>query len=186
MAVFEEKKHDENFMRIVENSKRLAEDATVLRDSNRHLSATILAVLAIEELGKAIIRYWGVSNIASKRKFPTHVEKQSALFALLSAYEMYELRELGKLDVDKHESMHEIGPLSSQFAWARAGFYDHIRMSATYADDDPDIPHELISDINETFVNELQEFLETAIIATRNSEAMELASIIYQNDLGRL
>lgn len=70
------------------NAKRLINDAKTLTTAGGHLSGIILAILGIEELGKSFIKIWGVKNEASKRIHPSHIEKQGAVFALLSANEL--------------------------------------------------------------------------------------------------
>src|SRR3546814_10325744 len=95
----------------------------------------MLAIFAIEELGKALIGRWGVRNLGNNRAYPTHIEKQSATFALLAGDEIH------KLGADEMQQIrgegggfHEMGPLSSQFAYARSGFFENFRMSVTYAE----------------------------------------------------
>ena len=78
----------EYFQRTIDNAERLWADSRLLNAEGRSKSAIILAILAIEELGKALITVWGVRNLASKREHPTHVEKQTATFALLSSDEI--------------------------------------------------------------------------------------------------
>lgn len=80
----------------------------------------------------------------------------------------------------------KIGPLSHQFAWARGGFFDDVRMAATYADKEPKIPHDLTDSIDVDLVDELHGWFRHAVEATENPEAMSLAAEIYQNGLGRL
>ncbi|MEK7455444.1 MAG: AbiV family abortive infection protein [Pseudomonadota bacterium] len=179
---------DEYFQRTLENAERLWSDSKFLNDEARSRSAIILAIFAIEELGKALITKWGVRNLASKREHPTHVEKQTATFALLSADEILKK---DRVRVRKHIERGtfdflKIGPMSHQFAWARGGFFDDVRMAATYADKEPKIPDDLTDSIDTNLVDELHRWFRNAVAASKNQEAMSLAAAFYQNGLGRL
>jgi len=170
------------------NSKRLLADAVLLKRRKRWHSSVAVTVQALEEFGKALILRWDVKNDASKRKFPTHVEKQAATFALLSADEL--LAKKGKLlnrfmnceGVD----FSNVGPYSEQFAFARSGFYENIRLTVTYQDEEPIYSSAVTDTIGPEFVSELINYVKKARLAARNPEAMNLASIFYANDLGRL
>lgn len=179
---------DKRFFAVTfENARRLWKDSRLLCEHDRAKSSIILAVLAIEELGKALVFMWGVKNKANKREYPTHIEKQSAVFALLSCNEMLKKNKKRlRASIEKGENFHSMGPLSSQFAWARAGFYDDVRMAATYADKQPKIPQELSDSFGPDLAKELHEYFRKAALAVRNVYAMDLASTIYENDLGRL
>jgi AbiV family abortive infection protein len=179
---------NEYFQRTVENAERLWADSELLVSQERHKSALILAIFAIEELGKALITNWDVRNLASKRDYPTHIEKQTATFSLLSADEILKN---DRNNMRKHiESgafnFLKIGPYSHQFVWARSGFFDDVRMAATYADKDPKIPHDVTDKIDGELVGELHKWFRKAVNTTENSEAMSLAAVFYKNGLGRL
>jgi AbiV len=64
--------------RITENAKRLLRDAKLLSDNERYASAFALAVLGLEEIGKALLNLWGLSKYTSG-----HVYKQAAVSSLL-------------------------------------------------------------------------------------------------------
>ncbi|WP_323801185.1 AbiV family abortive infection protein [Parasphingorhabdus sp.] len=179
---------DEHFERTVTNAERLWSDSKLLNAHSREKSAIILAVFAIEELGKALITSWGVKNIASKREHPTHAKKQSATFALLCANEMLKKnrKRMQKQIEQGTINFLKIGPFSHQFAWTRQGFFDGLRMAATYADKDPKFPTELADQFDSELPTELQEWFRKAILTTRNIKAMTLAAAIYANGLGKL
>ena len=182
------RKTSDLFESTLSNAERLLNDSKLLLSHDRFKSATILGVFALEELGKALIIQWGVRNLATKREHPTHVEKQTATFALLSANELLlsdRKRIVRHIEKGTFDSL-KIGPLSHQFAWARAGFYDDLRMSATYADKEPKIPTDLVETINAEFVAELHADFTKALSAFENDDAMGLAAHIYSNGLGRL
>lgn len=169
------------------NAKRLLADSKLLVERGRAHSAIILGVFAIEELGKALITRWSVRNRASKREFPTHVEKQAATFALMSAAEhLSDLPRARKYMARGTLNFLKFGPHSHQFAWARAGFYDDLRMAVTYADAEPKIPDEIREQIGVELAGEINGFFETALACVDNNGAMDLAAAIYENGLGRL
>lgn len=169
------------------NAGRLLSDSKLLAEHGRAHSSIILGVVAIEELGKALITLWDVRNKASKRAFPTHVEKQAATFALMAAAEALADRQRTREQLDNGKlNFLELGPHSHQFAWARAGFYDDLRMAVTYADAEPKIPDDMRALLCEGFAGELHGFFEAALACVDNADAMELAGAIYENGLGRL
>jgi hypothetical protein len=73
-----ESNHD--IRRIIGNAKRLLRDAKLLSDNERYASAFALAVLGMEEIGKALLSFWGMSKHSS-----WHVYKQAAVTSLLIA-----------------------------------------------------------------------------------------------------
>ena len=64
--------------RVARNAKRLLRDAKLLSDHDGHASAFALAVLGLEEIGKVILRIWGLSDHAF-----SHPHKQLAVSSLL-------------------------------------------------------------------------------------------------------
>lgn len=70
---------------VVNNAERLLADANLLFDNQRFASAFMLAVLAFEEVGKALLWSWGESEKAprSRSRVSFHSRKQSATAALL-------------------------------------------------------------------------------------------------------
>lgn len=178
----------EKFNKTLANARRLARDSRLLIANDRKYSAIMLAIFAIEELGKALIGRWGVRNLGNSRAYPTHIEKQSATFALLAGDEIHKLdaEQLQKIR-DSGGGFHEMGPFSSQFAYARSGFFENFRMSVTYSDQNPKLPVEEAGDlVGVGMAAEMLEWLDLAIACTENEQAMGLASTLYENDLGRL
>lgn len=172
---------------ILHNAERLREDAQLLLDHDRFHSATVLAIHSIEEIGKFLIGRWQVVNLASNRKFPSHIEKQAALFCLLSANEILKHKKrVLKLMLHDELNMHKVGEYSSQLAWARAGFFEDWRVSALCADQQPKLPKELIVKIDGDLPRDLFRFIDLAFQTVRNSKAMSLAAATYTHDLGRL
>jgi AbiV family abortive infection protein len=70
---------------VMGNATRLLNDARLLVDHRRFASAFALAVLAVEEIGKALIDGWNAdAPLAKPMGFQSlHIQKQSAVAALL-------------------------------------------------------------------------------------------------------
>jgi AbiV family abortive infection protein len=69
---------------ILANGQRLADDAAFLADEGRFASAFFLAVLGVEEVGKAILDHWHSAEPLPKAKGRTaHLQKQAAVSCLL-------------------------------------------------------------------------------------------------------
>lgn len=169
------------------NAKRLFRDSEALAKEGRAHSSIILGIFALEELGKALITQWSVKNAASKRNYPSHVEKQAATFGLLAAGEVLKDPDRARRYLDRGTlDMLKFGPYSTQFAWARGGFYDDLRMAVTYDDPNPKIPKELVDSVDTGLALELLEYFELALITSNQQAAMDLAAEIYANGLGRL
>lgn len=172
----------------IANAKRLLADAVLLKRRRRVYSSVAVSVQALEELGKALILRWEVKNTASKRKFPSHIEKQAATFALLCAYELLANggKILNRFLEDDIRDFTNAGPYSVQFVHAREGFYENLRQAVTYDDEEPIFTKESIEGIGPALPAELIAFFRKAVIASKSSAAMKLAAEIYSNDLGRL
>ena len=177
-----------HFNRTVANAERLTVDSQLMIDHGRVGSAIMLAIFAIEELGKALISVWGVRNKKNSRAYPSHVEKQAATFALLAAVEASTMTEARLVEIrSAGGGFHEIGPLSSQFAHARSGFFEDVRKAVTYADQDSKLPlHKLGDEITVSLASEILDWFELAGSSVTNVPAMILASTIFENDLGRM
>jgi AbiV family abortive infection protein len=176
---------EDHFEATLANAERLLEDSKILSKRKRWKSAIILGVFAIEELGKALIERWGVRNEGNKREHPTHIEKQTATFALLAAKETLENPSEHLKHVEEEIPLIDRGPYHQQFVWARHGFFDDLRMVATYADKKPRWPEELTRMFGKGFVAELHGYFGEAVAASHHEKAMGLASEIYRFDLGR-
>ncbi|WP_260580697.1 AbiV family abortive infection protein [Sphingopyxis sp. PET50] len=175
------------FSKIVANAQRLGADSRLLIESDRAFSAIMLAIFAIEELGKALIALWGVRNKKHSRPFPSHVEKQSASLALLAGVEISKMTKSQLSEIrNAGGGFHEMGPFSSQFAYARSGFFDDLRMAVTYADRQPKLPIEGAEEVGASMASELLDWFDLAFASVTNDLAMDVASTIFENDLGRM
>jgi AbiV family abortive infection protein len=160
----------------------------LLKENDCTESAIILAVLALEELGKYLIDCWGVKNDANKKKFPSHIEKQSAAFVVLHAREIVKMspKKFKKIMESDDKRIRNFGPFSEQLQWAKAGFYDDLRMVATYSDQEARWPGEITDDICNFEVADLHTFFRQALVASRDGKAMQIGETIYKNGLGDL
>jgi AbiV family abortive infection protein len=70
----------DDLSRIRRNAKRLLRDAKLLRDNKRYASAFALAVLGLEEIGKVILKRWGLPGNEGRS---WHLNKQLAVSSLL-------------------------------------------------------------------------------------------------------
>ena len=170
------------------NAQRLLADAVLLKRRRRVHSSVAMSIQAIEELGKALIVHWNVKNKGNNRKFPSHIEKQTATFALLCASELLAKggKLLSRLLDEEGVDFSNVGPYSAQFAQARSGFYENLRQAVTYDDEEPIFSRESVQRIDSALPSELIGFFRKAALASRDSRAMSLAAVIYSNDLGRL
>ncbi|WP_340242023.1 AbiV family abortive infection protein [Sulfitobacter pontiacus] len=169
-----------------ENAKRLFRDSVLLQKAGSWQSAAVLAVLAIEEMGKAYIEIWGVKNVAQKGKHPTHSQKQAAFFALLAANELTEKNMKRLASFGEGKMIREHGPYSEQMVHARAGFYDDLRMVCTYSDREPIWPDEITGTFDAVLVDELHSFFQKGQVAGRRKIAIKFGAILYENDFGHL
>jgi AbiV family abortive infection protein len=70
----------DDLSRIRRNANRLLRDAKLLSDNERHASAFALAVLGLEEIGKVILKRWGLQGNEGRS---WHLNKQLAVSSLL-------------------------------------------------------------------------------------------------------
>jgi len=129
-----------------------------------------------------------IKNDASKRKPLTHVGKQAATFALLSSDELLAKKSklLNRLLNCEDADFSNVSPYSEQFAFARGGFFENIRLTVTYQNEEPIYSSATTDTIGPEFVGELISYVKKARLAARNPEAMNLAAIFHANDLGQL
>jgi AbiV family abortive infection protein len=65
--------------KVIGNAKRLMRDAVLLKDHERYASAYALAILGLEEIGKVILKRWGLPDNEGR----WHLPKQMAVASLL-------------------------------------------------------------------------------------------------------
>lgn len=71
---------------ILDNARRLVADALLLVEHGRHRTAFAVAVIALEEVGKIVVRRWRTMDkpLTAKRR-SLHLSKQCAVASLLVA-----------------------------------------------------------------------------------------------------
>jgi AbiV family abortive infection protein len=127
---------------ILGNATRLLDDARLLVQHSRYASAFALAVLGVEEIGKALLRGWDDEKplAKSKGRLSGHVRKQTAVASLLLSALMHRMMPEGvyvqtvnltALTVEFNES--DEGRL---FALIRNNALDKRKQNALYQDDD--------------------------------------------------
>ena len=73
---------------ILANANRLIRDAELLAQHRRYASAFALAVLGLEEVGKALLKYWESDGLwkdapLPKKELSLHMRKQSAVACMM-------------------------------------------------------------------------------------------------------
>jgi AbiV family abortive infection protein len=129
---------------ILDNATRLIKDAVLLVDHSRYASAFALAVLAIEEYGKALLREWEVERPLPKprRGASAHLQKHTSVASLLISSLLFQKLFPTQADLERddivaaavkafHES--EEGRL---FLEIRAKGLEKRKQKAMYQDDD--------------------------------------------------
>lgn len=183
----EDRFHEE----ALNNAKRQYHDALIMLRGKRYESAITHAIVALEELGKSLIAKWNVRNEGSKRTHPNHIEKQSATFAILAAHQINTNIQTRRIieRINKNgepQDFNTLGGYCEQFAHARAGFYENLRMSLTYADREPIFSRSSLEpSVTKGLAKEIISYFDDALIAMDNYRAHEIASTIYKNNLGR-
>lgn len=76
---------DDEMHAIFANVARLARDAKLLSDNQRYASAFALVIIAVEEIGKIILRSWNIAGPVKAKRRTAHISKQSAFAAVLLA-----------------------------------------------------------------------------------------------------
>lgn len=177
---------------IMENVVRLADDAALLRNADRHASAFVLAVIHLEEIGKLIIRMWRHIGLnLAIREQRDHVSKQSAVFSLILAADLKE-NIISQLDGQTIDNV-VIAQMAEQAASANAGIHliaaqQRLMQQAKHAglyvdDDDEDGAHEDMS-VGRTFaaaqVDELLRQGLTALRAVSDPKALIIARAVHK------
>ncbi|MDO8884311.1 AbiV family abortive infection protein [Pseudotabrizicola sp.] len=187
----DERQEDSFHEDALSNARRQHRDAQIMLENGRYDSATTHAIVALEELGKSLVAKWNVKNEGSKRANPNHIEKQSAAFAILAAHQISThiptRRNVERINENgEPKDFITLGGYCEQFAHARAGFYENLRMSLTYADKDPAFSRQsLAPNVTVGIAEEIISYFDDALIAMSNDHAHQIAASIYKNNLGR-
>jgi AbiV family abortive infection protein len=128
---------------VLGNATRLLNDARLLVDHRRFASAFALAVLAVEEIGKALIDGWNADTLLAK---PTgfqslHIQKQTAVASLLVgmlAVRMFPEGSIVDLEGDRLTKLNRIfneNDVGKLFCVIQNQELDKRKQSAIYQDD---------------------------------------------------
>jgi AbiV family abortive infection protein len=134
--------HTKQLTLILGNATRLLDDARLLVDHHRYASAFALAVLGVEEIGKALIKDWEVNKplAKSKERQSLHVRKQTAVASLLLGALMVRVFPSGvdwkTLDVDTVTKTFNDSDEGHLFALIRDNNLERRKQGALYQDDD--------------------------------------------------
>ena len=128
---------------ILGNADRLLADARLLFGHRRYASAFALAVLGMEEIGKALLKGWEDEEPVPKPRkgMSLHVQKQTAVSSLLLGATMarrfqYRRPALDSVDVDALTKEFKESDEGRLFGKIRDSQLDQRKQGALYQDDD--------------------------------------------------
>jgi AbiV family abortive infection protein len=163
---------------VVRNARRLAQDARLLKDHERYASAYVLAIISFEEIGKMLIKLWGLP--ASK----SHISKQLAVTSLLIANDV--VKEFGPLDQIEKQQIERVAKAVNESPAGRLtrivelAFIDQTKQFALYH-------HDGVEESRfqaEITPEQIEAVLRTASSVTKivddNPQAVEAAASIFQ------
>jgi AbiV family abortive infection protein len=176
---------------IIENAARLLADAKFLAENSRYASAFALAVLGVEEIGKAILKAWSVVEPLPKTKGrrSLHIEKQTAVGALLVAsFAIKNFSDLFVAEVPMAETFLE--DLTKAFNESDEGqLLYHIenralekrKHLAMYRDEWLTLGSSNSDQFNDVHVNSILEIATGAANAIADAHIMHVGEIIYRS-----
>jgi AbiV family abortive infection protein len=134
--------HEKQLTLILGNASRLLKDADLLFDHKRYASAFALAVLGLEEIGKALIRHWDAEQPLAKPNGSksAHIRKQAAVSSLLLGALMVRRFPNGVnwdiLDIAAETDAFNQSEEGRVFTAIRSSILDKRKQNALYQDDD--------------------------------------------------
>ncbi|MBA3040410.1 MAG: AbiV family abortive infection protein [Alphaproteobacteria bacterium] len=148
---------------IVANAKRLLADAKIMFEAKSYRTATALAVLSIEEMGKACLVYWklhGFEFLTSNQIVKaTHIQKQRVLSAYYFYTEAKPIMDAGLKDMTgEHLIATMNGVADSKYRLiefvTKTGSFDTVKQLGFYVDLDDDLTpftlHEEMGEVDAT------------------------------------
>jgi len=173
---------------ILRNALRLLNDAGLLLDNKRFASAFALAVLGVEEIGKALLVSWESDRplAKSKDRQSAHIRKQMAVAALLVGALTVQTFPGGTLDFESldFEAATRAFNESSEgelFVLIQSRQLDWRKQNALYQDE------EWATSVEDTFAEEhvasVFEIAEDALEAFREDRTKEVARAIFETTL---
>jgi AbiV family abortive infection protein len=125
---------------ILSSAVRLFKDAELLMDHKRYASAFALGVLGLEEIGKALLKYWELDRPLPKRKASAHLSKQAAVASLLLGSRMAKKFpkpvDVNTLDIPAIAKEFNESEEGRVFVAIRNREMDKKKQNALYQDDD--------------------------------------------------
>jgi AbiV family abortive infection protein len=172
---------------ILANAERLISDAHLLVANGRCATGYALAVLALEEIGKAILEVWHVKNKPSKSPFvSSHIKKQAAVSALLLArYTIKFMNNLGDKTPEDEElavKMAESIAESDEGKFERhvsIGAIDKTKQLAIYRDEWFESIGAYDIDFDASDVFRVFDRCRTATMALSDPKSMHVGAAIY-------
>jgi AbiV family abortive infection protein len=172
--------HDEQLRLIVGNAARLFRDADLLLDHGRYASAFALALLGVEEIGKALLKWWEEERPLPKprRSESDHIQKQTAVASLLTGALLVRMSPK-PLDPNTVDAAAVIKAFSESeeglaFAAIRVGDLEKRKQNALYQDDD------MLTAVEDDFAK-----VNVGSLFRIASEAQEALANRYALDAGR-
>lgn len=179
---------------IVENAARLLADAKIMLEAKSYRTATSLAVLAVEEIGKACLVYWklhGFDDLSNQQIIKaSHIQKQRVLAAYYFYKESMPIMEAGAEDMTGKELVHKMMETApSKFftieTAVKTGAFDTVKQLGFYVDLNDDLkPFSITAQMGE--IDAVQQIAEAEIAMTildEGERAHFFISLIYRQDL---
>ena len=174
------------FEPLMDNAMRLVEDAVLLRDNQRYASASVLGVIALEEVGKLAHDVWktlGIEPTTTRRNW--HLRKQSAACSLVLARAIAP-DIVGLLDAGRGDDEEAIATMAARvsglgaarrLAGAERGLLDKAKKTGLYQD----APEDQIdrSRLSRADVDELIAQVADAVGALRSTQTVVVGRVIY-------
>lgn len=176
---------------IVENAARLLADAKILLDAKSFRTATALAVLAIEEVGKACLVYWklhGFDFLTNEKIIrATHIQKQKVLSAYYFYKESTPILDAATEKMTGEQLVHQMmrTPPSKYFpieAAVKTGSFDTVKQLGFYLDLNDDLkPFSITAQMGERdAVQQIEEAEVALTILDESEQAHFFMAMLYE------
>jgi AbiV family abortive infection protein len=174
---------------IIENAARLLRDAKLLVDHERFASAFALAVLGVEEIGKAVLDIWGRGGPLSKAivRRTVHIRKQAAVGSLMLA--SFAVEKFADLDAEvpmtddllkRVSEAFQESPEGQFLAHVQSGTLEKTKHIGIYRDDWLTAASLHADQFNEMDVTSMFETARRAIAVVGDERIMRTGRAIYE------
>lgn len=176
---------------LMENVLRLTADAALLRDNERYASASVLAVIALEEVGKLAHLLWEAQGIKPQStRSNWHLRKQSAALALTFSSDIAD-EIVSMLDSGRENDEEAIAALAGRVSRSPAakrlaaerGLIDNVKKVGLYQDELGNAAQR--ERVSSADVDELITQAVEAIKAIRSPKALVLGRVVYDTIKGK-